>query len=619
MRFHFIINEIVKKIIFFSQIRWIIVNNEVDLIAENVNVKVGVGMDIKTQYDDWLNQAKSDQKLRASLERMCDEEKKDSFYRNLEFGTGGVRGIIGPGTNRLNIYTIRKINVGFAHYLLNNVPDVRTRGIVIAYDNRHYSPEFAMESAKVLATWMIKTYVFESLRPTPELSFAIRHLQAAGGIMITASHNPPTYNGYKVYDETGCQLLPSEESKVMSCIDAVEQIFSIVVKSEAKLKEAGLIEFIGNEIDAAYISRVKTIEINANCAKKELKIVFSPLHGTAYKPISFLLNSCGYTSLHFVKAQISPDPDFPTVESPNPEDAEAFTLAIEEGKKTNADILIITDPDADRMGVAVKDPTGKYKLLTGNEIGVILLYYILTQRKKQGTLPVKGYAFNTVVTSGLGEKIAQDYGFETISTLTGFKFIGEQARLIQDTEHEFLFGYEESCGYLIDDFVRDKDAIQAVLMCAEVAAFYKERGRTLYDLLMEIYKTYGFYDEALVSIILTGKEGNKKIQTILSSFRKMPPNKVAGLDVVIIEDYQSSTRRNIRSDTVKPIELPMGNVLKYILEDGSWFALRPSGTEPKAKIYMSVVKDNANQARELVAKIKDDVLAQIDSFLKGND
>ena len=515
----------------------------------------------------------------------------------------------------MNVYTIRKANEGFAQYLLKNVENVKERGIVIAYDCRPNSYEFAMESAKVMASHGIKAYVFETLRPTPELSFAVRHLQAAGGIVVTASHNPPEYNGYKLYDETGCQLVPHQGDEVIKYVDAIEDIFSIQVRSEEELKSEGLIEIIGEEIDTAYINAVKTLEINPHCNKKDLKIMFSPLHGTANIPVRRVLTECGYEQLHVVEEQCTVDPDFSTLASPNPEETSAFEMAINLAKEIDADIAMATDPDADRVGLAVKNPEGDYVLLTGNQTGAILIHYILSQKKAHGTLPAKGKVFNTIVTSDMGAAIARSYGFEVVSTLTGFKFIGEQAHLIEDTDYEYVFGYEESYGYLIGDFVRDKDSVQSVLMCAEAAAYYKEHGKTLYDVLMELYETYGCYRETLVNITLKGKEGADKIQAILADFREFTPITIAGKEVVAVEDYKESIHTDLTNDSTTTIHLPKSNVLKYTLSDGSWFVLRPSATEPKAKVYIRVIADVIDAADAQVAKIKEDVLARVNEII----
>ncbi len=566
------------------------------------------------EYQLWVESVKEEY-LKEQLKNMTEAEKEDAFYRNLEFGTGGMRGVVGPGTNRMNVYTIRKANEGFAQYLLKNNEHAKEQGVVIAYDCRHFSPEFAMESAKVMASHGIKAYVFESLRPTPELSFAVRHLQAAGGIVVTASHNPPEYNGYKLYDETGCQLVPHQGDEVIKYVDAIQDVFNIQVRSEEELKSEGLIEMIGEEIDTAYINAVKTLEINPNCNKKELKIVFSPLHGTANLPVRRVLTECGYEQLHVVKEQCTVDANFSTVSSPNPEETSAFEMAINLAKEIDADIAMATDPDADRVGLAVKNPKGDYVLLTGNQTGAILIHYILSQKKAKGTLPAKGKVFNTIVTSDMGAVIARSYGFEIVSTLTGFKFIGEQARLIENTDYEYVFGYEESYGYLIGDFVRDKDSVQSVLMCSEAAAYYKEHGKTLYDILMELYENYGCYREELVTITLKGKVGAEKIQAIMDYFRKNTPDSVADKKIVAIEDYKESIHADLTNDSTSTIHLPKSNVLKYTLADGSWFVLRPSGTEPKAKVYIGVIANTIESADLQVAKIKEDVLTRVNEVI----
>lgn len=575
------------------------------------NFKRGVRVSVKLKYQNWLDNKNLDAGLKVQLKAMNGKEIEDAFYTDLEFGTAGMRGLIGPGTNRMNVYTIRKANVGFAKYLLENVECAKERGVAIAYDNRHFSPEFAIESAKVLATHGIKVYLFNAVRPTPELSFAVRHLNAAGGIVITASHNPPEYNGYKIYDESGCQTLPVEGDKVIAGVNAVDDVFAIHVKSEKELRAAGLIETIGSDIDDAYLARVKELQINADVNKRALSIVFSPLHGTAGMLTSKLLSNCGYAGVHLVEEQALPNPDFPTVSYPNPEDAAAFKMAIDLGKKVDADVLLATDPDADRMGVAVKDETGEYVLLTGNQTGTVMVHYILSQRKAKGTLPVKGRVFDTIVSSDMAATIARTYGMETMSTLTGFKFIGEQARLMEGTDYEYVYGYEESYGSLVGDFVRDKDALQAVLILSEAAAYYKEQGKTLCHVLDELYEEFGFYQEDLANISLTGKEGAEKIQAILAHFRKTPPLKVAGLNVATILDYKTGQHIDIIDGIISKIDLPASNVLKYILEDGSWFVLRPSGTEPKIKVYMSVVTDNKEATAARVREIKEDVLTRV--------
>jgi len=583
-------------------------------LAESKNRSAST-MNIQEKYEQWLNQKTLDGHLKTQLQNMSDSEKEDAFYKDLEFGTAGMRGVMGPGTNRLNIYTIRKATVGFANYLLHHVKNAKERGVVIAYDNRHFSSEFALESAKVLATHGIKAYVFENLRPTPELSFAVRYLKAAGGIVITASHNPPEYNGYKIYDETGCQTLPEEGAKVIQYVNQMSDVFAIQVKEESELREAGLLETVGSQIDDAYLEQVKSLQIHPNLDKSNLNLVFSPLHGTATIPVKSILATCGYTNVHFVKEQTTPDPDFSHVTSPNPEEAAAYEMAIELGHQVEADILLTTDPDADRMGLGVRRAEGDYQLLTGNQTGALLLHYILEQRQATGTLPAKGRMFDTIVTSKLGASVAKKYDVTTTSTLTGFKFIGEQIRLMEETDDHFLFGYEESYGYLMGDFVRDKDAIQAILLCVEAAVYYKAQGKTLQDVLEELYQEHGYYQESLVNITLAGKEGSEKIQALLAGFREDPPTQIAGLNVVTISDYETKQETNLKDGGVTTLTLPTSNVLKYQLEDGSWFVVRPSGTEPKAKIYMSVVSSDKAITSTRIEQMKEELMIKVEEIL----
>jgi phosphoglucomutase len=550
-------------------------------------------MDWKQTYERWINTPHLDEELKQSLEKISKDEKQleDCFYKNLEFGTGGMRGEIGPGTNRMNIYTIRKASEGLARFIESYGEEAKRRGVAIAYDSRHKSPEFAMEAAKTLASHGIQTYVFEELRPTPELSFAVRYLNAFSGIVITASHNPPEYNGYKVYGEDGGQLPPKEADEVIAKVYEVENELELSVESEQALKEKGLIKMLGADIDAAYVEKLKTISVNPELAEEmgnELKIVFSPLHGTANKPVRMGLEALGYKNVTIVKEQELPDPNFSTVKSPNPEEHEAFTLAIKYGKEIDADVLVATDPDADRLGVATKNLEGEYVVLTGNQTGALFLEYLLSQKKEKGILPANGVVLKTIVTSEIGREIAKAYGLDTIDTLTGFKFIGEKIKQYETTgEYVFQFGYEESYGYLIGDFVRDKDAVQAALMAIEVAAYYKKRGMTLYQGLLEVFEKYGFYREGLKSLTLKGKDGAEQIANLLTSFREQSPTEFAGRKVTVVEDYKTSIR-TAAEGTTEEIELPKSNVLKYYLEDGTWVCLRPSGTEPKVKFYFGV-------------------------------
>lgn len=571
------------------------------------------------KYNQWLNTPGLDEEIKNALLEKKDNQKEleDCFYKNLEFGTGGMRGEIGPGTNRMNLYTVRKASAGLAAFIESFGEEAKRRGVAIAYDSRHKSPEFAMEAAKTLATHGIQTYVFDELRPTPELSYAVRHLGAFSGIVVTASHNPPEYNGYKVYGSDGGQLPPEAADTVIEKVNAIHNELELEVGSEDELKASGLIKMIGTEIDNAYTEKLKTISINPTLSQAGVKVVFTPLHGTANKPVRNGLKAFGYENVTVVEEQELPDPNFSTVKSPNPEEHAAFELAIKEGKKIDADILIGTDPDADRLGVAVKDDNGEYVVLTGNQTGAILMHYILSEKKKQGILPENGIVLKTIVTSEIGREIAKSFGLDTIDTLTGFKFIGEKIKEFEQTgEYKFQFGYEESYGYLIGDFARDKDAVQAALLAVEVSAFYKNKGMTMYEGLMEIFEKYGYYREGLESLTLKGKEGAEQINNLLASFRSEPPTIVAGRKVTLIEDYKESVRTNVEESKKEEITLPKSNVLKYFLEDGTWFCLRPSGTEPKVKFYFGVKGSSLEDSQQALNDISKDVMEQVHNTLK---
>ncbi|KQB94220.1 phospho-sugar mutase [Geobacillus sp. MR] len=577
-------------------------------------------MEWRQKYEQWLREPQLDPELKQLLEQHRDDERwlEDCFYKNLEFGTGGMRGEIGPGTNRMNIYTVRKASEGLARYIQSFGNEAKQRGVVIAYDSRHKSPEFAMEAAKTLATNGIQTYVFDELRPTPELSFAVRHLGAFSGIVITASHNPPEYNGYKVYGEDGGQLPPDTADEVIRYVNEVENELAIHVEDEETLKEKGLIRIIGQEIDEAYVNAVKTISLHPELAQEtDIRIVFTPLHGTSNKPVRRVLAELGYQNVFVVQEQEQPDPNFSTVASPNPEEHAAFALAIELGKQVNADLLIATDPDADRLGIAVKNEQGEYVVLTGNQTGGLLLHYLLSQRKEKGLLPQNGVVLKTIVTSEFGRAIADSFGLETIDTLTGFKFIGEKIKEYEQTgQYTFQFGYEESYGYLIGDFARDKDAVQAAVLAAEVCAFYKQQGLSLYEALLQLFDKYGYYREGQQSLTLKGKEGAETIAAILSSFREQPPVEAAGKKVTVIEDYKTKERTNTLTGEKTAITLPTSNVLKYVLEDGSWFCLRPSGTEPKMKAYFGVKGTSLQNSEEKLANLTDAVMQRVHDVLR---
>ncbi len=572
-------------------------------------------MDWMKKAEKWLNFNELNSELKSELEQLKNNDKnlEEAFYKDLEFGTGGMRGEIGAGTNRMNIYTIRKASAGLAAFIEENGDEAKQRGVAIAYDSRHKSPEFAMEAAKTLATRGINTYVFEELRPTPELSFAVRHLHAFAGIVITASHNPPEYNGYKVYGADGGQLPPDSADTVIAKVNEIENELNIEVQDEQELKGKGLINMIGPEVDRAYLEKLMTISENPGLSDEtDVKIVFTPLHGTANIPVRNGLSAMKYQNVTVVKEQELPDPQFSTVKSPNPEEHAAFELAIREGKKIDADILIATDPDADRLGIAVKNEEGEYVVLTGNQTGSLLLHYILTQKKEKGTLPANGIVLKTIVTSELGRSIAASFGIDTIDVLTGFKFIAEKINEYDQTgEHKFLFGYEESYGYLIGDFARDKDAVQAALLAVEVCAYYKKKGMSLYEALLGVYEQYGYYQEGLRSLTLKGKEGAELIQKTLAAFRAEPLTHLGSRSVAVSEDYLTGVSRK-QNGTEERIDLPKSNVLKYLLEDGSWVCLRPSGTEPKIKFYFGVNDKSFADSRKKLEELEKDFMELVD-------
>ena len=546
-----------------------------------------------TRYEHWLQHPNTLPELKEQLRSMSDQEIQDCFYTNLEFGTAGMRGLLGPGPNRMNMHTIRKANVAFARYIVDAGKEAMQRGVAIAYDNRHFSKEFAFESARVLAMYQITSYVFSSLRPTPELSFAVRHLQCFGGIVITASHNPKEYNGYKLYDERGCQLVPELVGKVIDHIGKIEDELELAVSLTSQQEE--LIHVIDQEVDLPYYEKVLGIQIHPELSKEDLRIIFTPQHGTARVAVEEVLKQAGYRYT-LVKEQAEPDPDFANTKTPNPEEQKAYELAIEYAQREEADIVLTTDPDADRVGVVVRH-NGSYQLMSGNQTGSVLIQYVLSQLQETGKLPVNPVLFNTVVTSDLGEKVARTFAVEVEKTLTGFKFIGEKIHQHeQKQDKNFVFGYEESYGYLIQPFVRDKDAVQACLIIAEAANYYKKQGKTLFDVLESLYDTFGWYEESQVSLSLAGEEGARRIAQIMSSLRADKPDAVAGTAVVKWEDFQTLTAWN--GITTSTLDFPSSDVLKLYLEDGSWIAARPSGTEPKCKFYYCVVGKTGADAKE---------------------
>ena len=551
--------------------------------------------------------------LKTQLENFSEKEKEEAFYAPLEFGTAGMRGIVGPGINRMNIYTVRQATEGLARLIETYGEEAKKRGVAIAHDSRHFSPEFALESAKVLVKHGIKAYVFEDLRPTPELSYAVRHLHTFAGIMITASHNPAAYNGYKVYGEDGGQMPPKDADALTEFVRQVENPLVVDVVTKEELEQSALFEWIGEAVDAAYLEEIKSVSVNPALLSntKDLSVVYTPLHGTGLMLTKRALDQAGFTGLQVVSEQAVPDGDFTTVKSPNPEEAGAFEYAIRLGEETKADVLLATDPDADRMGAAVRQPDGTYQVITGNQIAAILLDYLLFAHQKAGTLPANAAAVKSIVSSELPTVIAEHYGAKMINVLTGFKFIAEQIKNYEETNaHTFMFGFEESYGYLVQPFVRDKDAIQAVLLLTEVAAHFKSEGKTLYDGLQALYEKYGYFLEKTISVTVQGLEGPAKIKALLDGLRKEVPSNFGGIKVSVAQDFAVNQQVDAEG-VVSEIGLPTSNVLKYILEDGSWIAVRPSGTEPKIKFYMGVKAATQEEAQEKLAKFQKDLDAYI--------
>lgn len=572
-------------------------------------------MAYQENYQKWVDFAELPDYLRHDLENMDEKTKEDAFYTNLEFGTAGMRGLIGAGTNRINIYVVRQATEGLARLIESKGGNEKERGVAIAYDSRHFSPEFAFESAAVLAKHGIKSYVFESLRPTPELSFAVRHLNCFAGIMITASHNPAPFNGYKVYGEDGGQMPPHDADALTTYIRAIENPFAIEVADVEAEKASGLIEVIGEAVDTEYLKEVKDVNINPALIEefgKDMKIVYTPLHGTGEMLARRALAQAGFDSVQVVEAQATPDPDFSTVKSPNPESQAAFALAEELGRQVGADVLVATDPDADRVGVEVLQKDGSYLNLSGNQIGAIMAKYILEAHKNAGTLPENAALCKSIVSTDLVTKIAESYGATMFNVLTGFKFIAEKIQEFEEKHnHTYMMGFEESFGYLIKPFVRDKDAIQAVLVVAELAAYYRSRGLTLADGIEEIYKEYGYYAEKTISVTLSGVDGAEQIKAIMAKFRENGPKEFNATEITVVEDFKAQTS-TAADGTVTALTTPPSDVLKYTLADGSWIAVRPSGTEPKIKFYIAVVGESNEDSQ---AKI-DNIEAEINAFVK---
>ncbi len=569
-------------------------------------------------YTIWNKRPDLAPEVREDLDKIANDNEalEDAFYTPMEFGTAGMRGLIGAGINRMNIYTVRQATEGLARFMDTLDEETKLRGVAISYDSRHMSQEFAFEAARVLGAHGIPSFVFESLRPTPELSFTVRHLHAYAGIMITASHNPKQYNGYKIYGEDGAQMPPKESDMITNYIREVDDLFAVEVADKDALINDNTLQVIGSEVDEVYLENAKEVTIDRELVAEEgktMKLVFTPLHGTGGMLGEKALRQAGFEDFTMVPEQAMPDPEFPTVEHPNPEFTEAFDLAIKLGKSQKADLLVAVDPDADRLGAAVRQPDGEYELLTGNQIAALMLNYILTARKKAGNLPANGALVKSIVSSEFAAKVAADFGIETINVLTGFKFIAEQIQHFEETnEHSFMLGFEESYGYLIRPFVRDKDAIQSLVLLAEVAAFYKKQGKNLYDGLQELFEKYGYFAEKTIALTFDGIEGAQEIKDLMAKFRQELPTDFAGYKVIAAEDYQASSRQDAEGN-VTTINLLKSNVLKYFLEDGTWIAVRPSGTEPKIKFYIGTQGTSEADAQAKCEKFE----KAINDFIKG--
>ncbi len=569
-------------------------------------------MNVRQKYELWCTDSYFDDTTKQELLGIAQDEKEiqERFYRELEFGTGGLRGIIGAGTNRMNIYTVRKATQGLANFILKE--NGQDKGVAIAYDSRNFSPEFAKEAALCLAANGIKAYLFESLRPTPMLSFALRHLGCISGIVVTASHNPPEYNGYKVYWEDGAQITAPKDVEIIGEVNAITDYANVKTMKEEDAKNAGLLTIIGNEIDDLYIAELKKLIINPEVVReqgKTLKVVYTPLHGTGNLPVRRILKEIGFENVYVVPEQELPNGNFPTVSYPNPEDKKAFALALELAKKVDADVVLATDPDADRLGIYAKNEyTGEYESFTGNMSGMIILEYILSQKKAKGELPENGAVVTTIVSGNMAQEITKHYNVKLIETLTGFKYIGEQIKWFEETNsNEFLFGYEESYGCLVGTHARDKDAVVAVMALCEAAAYYKAQGITLCEQMDNLFNQYGYYKEGLHTLTLKGQEGAAKIASMMEEIRNNPPKQVSDWKVLAFRDYKTGLTADYVQDTTYSTGLPKSNVLYFELDNGAWCCVRPSGTEPKIKFYMGVKGTSMTDADEKLVKLTDGV------------
>ncbi|SFC54273.1 phospho-sugar mutase [Clostridium uliginosum] len=574
-------------------------------------------MNYKEKYNSWINSESINKETKNELKGISDEKEiEDRFYKDLDFGTGGLRGVIGAGSNRMNVYTVAKATQGFANYLNENF---KNPSVAIACDSRNMSKEFAKSAALTLCANNINVFLYESLRPTPVLSFATRELKCSGGIVVTASHNPKQYNGYKVYDEFGGQVTDEKANKIIDCVNSIEDFSQIKSIDEKVALESGLLKYIGEDIDKIYIERVKGLAIRKELVNKKadtLKVIYTPIHGAGNVPVRRVLSELGYAGVEVVKEQEAPNGNFPTASYPNPENPDVFKLALEMAKTSNPDIIFGTDPDCDRIGVVVKDSSNKYKVLTGNQTGILLTHYILSSLKETNNLPENGVVIKTIVTTEGARSIAEDFNIEIIDVLTGFKYIGEKIREFEDSgSNTYLFGFEESYGYLAGDFVRDKDAVIASMLICEMCLYYKEQGKSLYDALIEIYEKYGYFNETLVSLELKGKEGQEQIAACIEAMRNTNIDEIGGVKIVKKFDYKLSVEKNVLEKTQNKINLPKSNVLKFILEDESYFVVRPSGTEPKMKIYLAVKGRSLDNAEEKVEEFKEKVMKLINSKL----
>lgn len=574
-------------------------------------------MNYKEKYNEWINSDVINEETKNELRNISDEKEiEDRFYQDLDFGTGGLRGIIGAGSNRMNIYTVAKATQGFANYLNDNFTEP---AVAIAHDSRNMSDEFAKAAALTLCANNIKVYLYESLRPTPMLSFAVRELKCSGGIVVTASHNPKIYNGYKVYDEFGGQVTDAKAKTIINCVNAVDDFSKIKNMDENEAVEKGLLKYVGEDLDKIYYDKVKGLAIRTDLVKEKadtLNVIYTPIHGSGNIPVRTVLKQLGYSNVKVVKEQELPDGNFPTASYPNPENPDVFKLALKMAETENPDIIFGTDPDCDRIGVVVKDSQGNYQVLTGNQTGLLLTHYVLSSLKETNKLPDNGVVIKTIVTTEGARAVAEDFNVELMEVLTGFKYIGEKIREFEDAgDKSYLFGFEESYGYLAGTFVRDKDAVIASMLVCEMALYYKEQGKSLYEALIELYEKYGYFKEQLVSIELKGKEGQEKIASCIEGMRNDPINAIDGVKVVKNLDYKLSIENDTVNNTKSEIKLPKSNVLKYILEDKSYFVVRPSGTEPKMKIYLAVKGSSLENAEHEIARFKEKVMEIINGNL----